>query len=945
MRLSRYLGAARRSIQRHGGGLRGLLSVLRRALQVLSAMGIGGLLGRLRTASTVRTGIVDRFDDSPLPPPVPLAQVTLRVGVMAHVFYPDLIEEFADTLAQVPVPFTLLVSVVDDATAGQVQARFARLDRVIALVVKKVENRGRDIAPLLVAFHDEILQQEVIAHLHTKKSLYTGGEQEHWRRYLLERLFGSPQRVAWILGTFQADPTLGMVYPDSYEGVDLWAHTWLSNRQACTALAARLGIELDMQRYIDFPAGSMFWARVDALRPLYDLDLRLDAFPAETGQIDGTLQHAVERLLAIVVRHRGYQLGVLPADGSLALAREGQRNVDLALQQPLAARMQMARLGARLFTVDVFDTLVTRAFLTPDGARAHLAWRALQRHGIGDFAERREAAETAQRARLGRDPTLHEIHDALSRQLGMPQVTTAVLVQMEREHERALLRSRSGVLAALPALQAPSITAFSDMYLGLPDMQAVLPADVQAAIAHWWISCETGQRKDTLATWTGIAAREGLAARQWLHVGDNEQSDIQMPQLAGQLNPVHVLRPSALLDVIPALRPLRHPAGVRADWSEQLWRGLVANRFAHLVDTAPERMRGRPRLAPEDVGYTVLGPLLLDALLSTVTTAQQHNVRAVLFLSREGHLLHQAFQRLQQVHPQARALDACYFLASRRATLLPALHAPGDAHLLLDGTFNGSLRQLLVARLGEPAVDAATETLGATLERSVFLPEMRDEASQWLQPAMPALLRLADEARQAYQAYWASQAAMEHAMVVDIGYAGTIQRNLARVAGHAVGGHYFALRARARQLPEACWASARYFDGRVAQNEDSSPILANDLLLEALLGAPCGQFNGFARVAAGGWEPRFGPVELDTTGLRILQEVHDGALAFIDDACAAVGSDIAALSLDREGVQVPLQCLAGGRWNADDWLPHLATDDSFTGRGTVAAATRPPTAG
>ncbi len=936
MNPARYLEAARRSVQRHGGGMAGLGSVLLRALKVIRAMGVRGFIARLRSAGAVRTRACEPFDAPPLPAPVPLEQLQLRTGVMAHLFYPDLIDEFAATLRRMPLRFTLLVSVMDDRASVSAREAFGRLHNVEDLVIRKVDNRGRDIAPLVVTFREEILALDLVCHIHTKKSLYTVSEQEQWRRYLLDSLLGSPERIAWLLGIFQADQRLGLVYPESYRGVPLWAHTWLSNGAACEALAQQLGISLDAQRYIDFPAGSMFWARVDALRPLYELNLPLSAFPPERGQVDGTLQHAVERLFCVITRHQGFRLGILPPDGTLALAAEGERNVGEALQTRLADRVRLASLEARLVTVDIFDTLVTRAFLTPSAARDHLAWRLQRQWGISDFARHRADAESSLRERLQRDPTLTEIHTELAARLSLPGVDADMLADAERAHERAVLSPRQGVLAALAHAQLTPLTAFSDMYLSGDDMRQVLPDEVQQRISRWWISCETGLRKDFTGSWKQLAQREGRDDGRWLHIGDNEHADVQMPQLAGLLTPVHVLRPSALLDVVPGLRPLRHPSGAQAPWPEQLWRGLLANGFATLADTSPQRLLGRPQLDGRMLGHAVLGPLVLDFLLYAVSVAHDHDVDHLLFLSREGYLLEQAFTRLQRAHPAAATLKGSYFLASRRGTLLPALFTTADLPLIVQGTFNGPLRGLLQARLGDEAATRIATLQPGLMERDVFLPEMAGDVLHWLEPAADALLELADQQRQSYRAYCARMMGTSTPMVVDVGYAGSIQRNLARLLDRPLGGGYMALRAGASALADHGWAEARYFDGRSGGSEDDSIILANDLLLESLLAAPQGQFNGFAGSAN---EPAFGPMELTAQAVSTLADVHAGALAFIDEACIAIGQDIAGLNLDAEGVQVPLHCLGSGRWNADQALAQLATEDAFTGRGTVSAAT------
>ncbi|WP_315388994.1 rhamnan synthesis F family protein [uncultured Stenotrophomonas sp.] len=937
MSLRRYLDAARRSVGRHGGGSAGVWAVLRRAMKVIRAMGLKGLISRLQSASKVHAPAVEPFDTPALPDPAPLRDVSLRVGVMAHVYYPDLIEEFAATLSLLPVPYTLLVSVVDADAEVHARQRFASLPNLASLVIKRVENRGRDIAPLLVTFHDEVMALDLIGHIHTKKSLYTGSEQEEWRRYLLNSLFGSTERLAWIFGMFQADARLGMVYPESHAGMPLWGHTLLSNADACDALAGRMGIALDRQRYLDFPAGSMFWARVDALRPIYELHLRLEEFPAETGQTDGTLQHAVERLLGVVTRHQGYRLGILPADGRLALPVEGERNMAAALDGDVFERLQIASLEAELVTVDVFDTLVVRAFLTPAAAREHLAWRLRRHFGVDDFARQREDAEVALRARLRRDPVLAEIHEALAQKIGLPDLDAAALAEIERSHEKALLRPRTGVLAALQRIGAAPLTAFSDMYLSRQDMQAILPATVVQDIGRWWISCETGRRKDSVDTWQNVAREQGRTDGRWLHVGDNEHSDIQLPQQAGLLTPVHVLRPAALLDVVPGLRPLRHPLGARAPWQEQLWRGLIANRFAEIADTAPRQLLGAPVLDAGMLGYTAIGPLVLDFLLAVINVAKEKGIETLLFLSREGHLLQRAFVRLQRAHATAATMSGHYFLVSRRATLLPSLRTEQDLARVVQSNFNGSLESLLRARLGDEATDAVRTHMPERLDQDVFLPEMSAEVEGWLAPALPALLSLARQQREAYNAYHAATVSGTTSMLIDIGYAGSIQRNLAQLLAAPQGGYYMALSSNAHVLSDDNWAYARYFDGRHSESPAMSTILSNDLLLESLLAAPHGQFNGFTGGDVLQPTPNFGPIELSADGINALANVHAGALEFIDDVCTAIGEDVTGLTLDPAGVQIPLQCIGSGRWDAKVPLALLATEDAFTGRGKVSA--------
>ena len=56
-----------------------------------------------------------------------------------------------------------------------------------------------------------------------------------------------------------------------------------------------------------FVAGSMFWVRLEALRPLLDAHLDPQLFESERGQVDGTCAHAVERLFGLCVDAAGFR--------------------------------------------------------------------------------------------------------------------------------------------------------------------------------------------------------------------------------------------------------------------------------------------------------------------------------------------------------------------------------------------------------------------------------------------------------------------------------------------------------------------------------------------------------------------------------------------------------------------------------------------------------------
>jgi lipopolysaccharide biosynthesis protein len=114
--------------------------------------------------------------------------------------------------------------------------------------------------------------------------------------------------VREIISEFN-DPSVGLVGPRRFRAQSdrRPADPIGVNRDKVEALAARMGAPL-AGKVPDFFKGTMFWVRPQALAPLRRLGLAQGSFEAETGQVDGALEHAVERLFGYGAEQAGYRI-------------------------------------------------------------------------------------------------------------------------------------------------------------------------------------------------------------------------------------------------------------------------------------------------------------------------------------------------------------------------------------------------------------------------------------------------------------------------------------------------------------------------------------------------------------------------------------------------------------------------------------------------------------
>ncbi|PRY90999.1 glycosyl transferase family 1 [Donghicola tyrosinivorans] len=237
----------------------------------------------------------------------------LRTALQIHAYYIDLLPRIRAHLDANQLHPDLFVSTTEEEDAAEARRL---LDGYGAKVeVRVLPNVGRDIGPLLTGFGPELVRDyDVIGHVHTKKSLFLGKSDviEAWVSFLYENILGGAQggpMIDRVLNAMAEAPDIGIVFPGDPNLI-----SWSRNRDQGERLAKRLGVQ-DLPDIIDFPIGTMFWMRADALRPIVDLRLRPEDYPAEPIADDGTLLHALERMLGVVPVQRGYRAAVTHVAG------------------------------------------------------------------------------------------------------------------------------------------------------------------------------------------------------------------------------------------------------------------------------------------------------------------------------------------------------------------------------------------------------------------------------------------------------------------------------------------------------------------------------------------------------------------------------------------------------------------------------------------------------
>lgn len=231
----------------------------------------------------------------------PLARQGVRIAVVLHLFYPELIAEIRGYLRHILEPFDLFVTTPHEGSLPAIFNGFGSLAQTVAIAV--CENRGRDIGPFMSLHRDHYFESySAVLKVHGKRSKYSE-EGDFWRRRLFNELCGTSIIVDKTLRLLRDDDA-GVVGPhDDYLTSERY---WGANRETVSRLLADAGAAESGTVELGFFAGSMFWFRPAALAPLHAIPLAHLVFEPEAGKQDGTLAHAIERVFSSIARTAGY---------------------------------------------------------------------------------------------------------------------------------------------------------------------------------------------------------------------------------------------------------------------------------------------------------------------------------------------------------------------------------------------------------------------------------------------------------------------------------------------------------------------------------------------------------------------------------------------------------------------------------------------------------------
>lgn len=235
----------------------------------------------------------------------------LRLAVFAHLFYPEQAREAIGWLNNIPYPFDLYITTSSQEKAECIEAVLTEQasSQIKKREIRLWEDRGRDVAPWLLAFRDLQDQYDLALKFHIKKSPHLPPAfVDEWNNFLMCGTLASPGYISKLLYCFKNEKRLGILF-HSFPPVLSLVLPYIDSPGDIIEkekLLTRLDSNAPEETSYSIFSQNIFWYRPQAMEALLSSDIQVNEFPTEPCPHGETIAHGLERVMAYIAQGHGY---------------------------------------------------------------------------------------------------------------------------------------------------------------------------------------------------------------------------------------------------------------------------------------------------------------------------------------------------------------------------------------------------------------------------------------------------------------------------------------------------------------------------------------------------------------------------------------------------------------------------------------------------------------
>lgn len=551
---------------------------------------------------------------------------------------------------------------------------------------------------------------------------------------------------------------------------------------------------------------------------------------------------------------------------------------------------------------DLFDTLVDRPFIHPHELFQFIEDMIKFKTGNIYFnfhMLRQESERIARAVNPNREIDFDEIYYHFQKKTGFDSKFIEQLKKWEIEAELSCVRPRYMMKKTWQFAKnlGKVRTIITDIYLFKNDIVKLLDVCGYRDYDYLFVSSDEKLRKEDGSIYPlyikTINKNHGAGAM--LHIGDNPRADGEMAKRFG-------IRDYIIPKAMDSLHGSDYPRLLGSPLHHNCYdTSAIIGMIANKLFSSPRPYFDASTIANGflyNIGYSVLGPLMLGYVQWVIRRAKSLDVQVLYFLARDGFLIMKVYDLFKEKYPDLPNYK--YLLCSRRSVSVAAMFDLNDileTAMLNYGTT--TISSFLDNRFGLDIKELPENIFEKYLikpngDNKIHYPDDLGLTNNLVRDLEGLILAKAAEERSLYASYLKDEGVLEDKpmALVDIGYSGTMQRKLNRITNKKMMGFY--MLTHNYVLPNF---KNDIFEGWLSDYDNLRSSLKHDFneyipLLESMLSSEEGSFMNFFVNKYGDIQARYLYSLDEKYRIFFIKSIQRGAIQFAKDYLERFSADI-----------------------------------------------------
>lgn len=569
----------------------------------------------------------------------------------------------------------------------------------------------------------------------------------------------------------------------------------------------------------------------------------------------------------------------------------------------------------KIVSFDIFDTLLVRPYSKPVDLFKKISNEInnITNGLIVDFYKTRIDAETVLRKNILtstsniKEITLDDIYNEINKSQNnvLDKDTLSRMKAAEINEELSCLYPReSGLELYHEALRCgKKVIIISDMYLPEDVILEILKKNKIDGFDKLYLSSTIGLRKHDGDLYKFVIKDIKSKPQFILHIGDNSHGDITMAEKHGIVT-LWTPRTMELFYKNKKNNTLFWKNRNSTSLSESISIAISANKLYDNPDSAFDN-NSHFNGSEYNLGYYGLGWLFTAYTKWLIENAIKDDVKTLYFLSRDGEIMKQAYDKISPYY--SNAPKSKYLYCSRRAARVAALSTIEDIKAICGTSFNSgklsdffkfkfnfNIDNVSIALLNEYKFNSPNDIVTKTdiIRIEEFAVSIRNELFDNSLKERTSYLSYLDEMGLTNDSSCA---------IVDIGYAGSMQNSLRDITkNNRLRGYYLMTFFEAKELHNSGSELSAFCGNFVKKEYSWHPICRLGLAFEVIFSSDSGSFVKMLHDSIGNHHPMCESTIHETAKKNLISKMRAGTFDFIDQVLKIFGQDISKIDFDNE---------------------------------------------